>query len=106
MPLRPLLVLVSTFALSLGCATVGQGTQSRYDLFSDDERSSADCSQDACEGSEGAYETFNEDNYGNVSPYGSGSERSSAYYGTGSNSPEEPPERTPAEPSVAKHRPY
>jgi hypothetical protein len=49
------------------------------------------------------YETFNEDNYSNVSPYGEGSESSEAYYGVGQSSE---PERTPASPSVGGHQPY
>jgi hypothetical protein len=50
------------------------------------------------------YETFNEDNYSNVSSYGDGSETGEAYYGVGNASSR--PERTPATPSKGGHRPY
>jgi hypothetical protein len=96
--MRPSSFVLITLTLGLSVACGAGSYPSRSDVFTEDNRSS--------ESEGGAYETFNEDNYSNVSEYGSGSESSGAYYGTGSNSPEEPPERTPAEPSVREHSPY
>jgi hypothetical protein len=50
------------------------------------------------------YETFDEDNYSNLSSYGSGSEVGEGYYGVGNAL--SPPERTPAAPRAGGHQPY
>ena len=46
------------------------------------------------------YESFDEDNYGNVPTHGPGQESAGAYYGSGSSVSE--PERTPASPTVGE----